>query len=137
MVEVAIRSISQSSFIFRRIRISPKNNENTSSLFSQGIPYWHSDVIECDVSSTSCRRITGLDLLGLDTRATLDENNCEAILSLAANSKVVGKAKIVQIMDSYLTKERYSRSVGDPFLTACIRSVSIREGRDYKRITNR
>jgi hypothetical protein len=50
-----------------------KNDLDTLVLLAQHILSWHLDVVERHVRSAGCGRIRGLDLLGLDTLAALDE----------------------------------------------------------------
>jgi hypothetical protein len=47
------------------------------------------DIIERHVSCTSCGRVRGLDLLGLDTLAALDKKDTQALVGAGTGNKVI------------------------------------------------
>ena len=69
-----------------------ENDEDSSSLWAQGVLNRHLDVLKCDVGSTSSRRVAGFDRLGLNAFSTFDQDDSETVISLASNRETVSAA---------------------------------------------
>jgi hypothetical protein len=90
-----------------------ENDLNSLVLLAQQILSGDLDVVECHKSCTSCCRVRGLDLLGLNTLATLDEEDTQAL---------VGSGTCDEVVAPY--------TVGDPLLgtvddLACVSALSL------------
>lgn len=69
----------------------PKNHEDAATFFSQGITNGNSDVVKCDIGCSGCCGIARFNLLSLYSGSPLNQNDGEAIFSLASDSKVISK----------------------------------------------
>ena len=78
-----------------------QNDLDTLVLLAQHVLGGDLDVVECDKGCTSCCRVRGLDLLGLNTLTTLDKEDTQAL---------VGSGTCNEVIAPY--------TVGDPLLGA-------------------
>ncbi len=92
MIKIAYR-VSSADIAHVKMGINiPEHNEDTSTLWTKGILNWYLDIVERDVCCSSSSRVAGLDLRGLDTFITFNENNRESVLGLAPDGEVVCEA---------------------------------------------
>jgi hypothetical protein len=91
VVEVAV--IEQVRFSWRTWQIpkAPEDDENTSTIFTKSVLHWYLDIVKGDISGTGGRRIARLNLFGLHTRSSFNKDDGESILSLTADSEVIGE----------------------------------------------
>ena len=68
---------------------SREDNKNSSTLRSKSVLNGHFHVIESDVCSTSGRRVTGFDRLGLNPFNPRNKNDSETIVGLATCGETV------------------------------------------------
>lgn len=78
-----------------------EHDEDASALLAESVFNGYAHVVESDVRGARRTRVARLDGLSLDARSTLDQNDCKAVLRLAADGKVISE-----------------RPVGDPFFGA-------------------
>lgn len=78
-----------------------QHNHQTLVLLAQHVRAWNLDVVKGDKGCAGGGRVRGLDGLGLDAFSALDEEDSEALGSLAGDGEVVREV-----------------TVGDPFLGA-------------------
>lgn len=68
-----------------------ENDMDTLVLLAKQVFNGNLDVIKGDVGGTSGRRVRGLDSLGLDTLATLNEQHAEALASVDTSDEVIAE----------------------------------------------
>ena len=66
-----------------------QHDEDSSTLFTESVLNGNFDVIESDVSCSGCWGVGSLDGLGLDTFATFDLDNSEAIFCFETNGEAI------------------------------------------------
>lgn len=66
-----------------------QNDLDTLVLLAQHVLGGDLDVVECHESCTSCCRVRGLDLLGLNTLATLDKEDTQAFVGSGTCNEVI------------------------------------------------
>lgn len=93
-----------------------QNDEDSSTFWTQSILNGYFDVVECDESGTSSRRVAGLNGLRLNAFAALDEYDSEPARGLTSNSEaeiLSDRSRGFKSANNSLIREC---SVRDPFL---------------------
>lgn len=71
-----------------------QNHYQAFVLLSEHVSGRYLDIVEGNVGSTGGRGVGRFDRLGLNTRASLNKENCKAFLRLACNGEVVAEVAV-------------------------------------------
>ena len=93
MVEVAGGQYLSVIAIPNKARDVPQNDEDSSAFRSQRVFNRNLNVLERNVRCASCWGVRRLNRLRLYTLPSLDKNDSEAIVSLAAHGETIGNRK--------------------------------------------